>query len=1591
MSLNILLVGSGGREHALAWKLAYSPLVSRIFAVPGNGGTALVPKTRNMPDVPASDFNRLLAFAMQEDVNLLIPGPEDPLVTGIVDHFREHGPARIACFGPSKAAARLEGDKAYAKNFMKRHRIPTADYETFTSFETAGAYLQSRPLEDRVVIKASGLAAGKGVIMPQNREEAMAALRSIMLEHEFGAAGDEVVIEEYLEGEEISILSFSDGHTILSLPAAQDHKRIDDNDQGPNTGGMGCYAPVQCASPDVMRQIHNDVLRPTIEGTAKERAPFLGCLFTGYMLTKDGPKLLEYNVRFGDPECQTLLPLLDTDLAEIMLRCTEHCLNSIKLQIKPGYSTTVVVAAGGYPAKYEKGTPMSLHETNADAILFHAGTTFDAQAKTHKTNGGRVIASTALGPDIQSAVDLAYKGIDCIHFDRMHFRRDIAGRELSRRHKLPGSLEQKSSLSYDSAGVSVDRGNALVNAIKARVKETARSGADAQIGGFGGEFSLRDAGFGADAPTIIGAIDGIGTKIMVAIAMNDYSTIGIDLVAMNVNDLIVQGAEPLIFLDYYACSRLVVEDCESFVNGVIEGCKQSQCALVGGETAEMPGIYRKGDFDAAGCAIGALPNRRRILPRKEAMEAGDVLLGLASSGAHSNGFSLVRKIVERSALSYSSPAPWDASKTLGQALLTPTLVYVASVKYALDQSSQRDSGSALIGLSHITGGGLTENVPRMLPEHLSGRLNVGSWPVPRVLQWLKEEGRMEANEFAKTFNTGLGMVCVVKKAAAQDIQSLLEQAGETVYQVGELNAKTPYPPIKARKKSNSTGRWRPFVKTPNIKKQIKPDEGKTLESMGTSLKRSIGSFSEQSLAQDTVHANELNLDVLDIKHPPIPKVKHGLDKVLFNPGVYEVRDQRSRVYNFDPSIQELMSIKDFDFDSLSTFVAPSKDNFLEQTAKRAGKRYIGSTSSMTGALKHFHLLLSRWRPLNLNNLSRSFKPSLQTFTVLSRAPDAIFLRYKNGTYAVDADKQYDSPNVLSLMGKFMEKLLTVGKEQFELHRKGNSHRLTDEVREAPEAYHYSTLGDFLLRSQLDAHDSRLPGTGVYDLKTRAVSPIRFSVSDFEWAMDWEIWSRTGDWTSYEREYYDMMRSTMLKYSLQVRMGRMDGILVAYHNIRRIFGFQYVSLNEMDEALHGQSDTTLGDQEFFTSLKIMNNVFDKATARFPNQSIRLHFEARDATNPFMYIFAEPVTEADANSIQTTNKEKIEKWERDIMGMESHIKGPSQEAAKSKPPQPVNVEGDVTSDYLSENSVVDSVASPDIDTSASGDSNMLGKIEEDKDQAAGPVLGLVLTTQSFVNGKSVKAPSNPFTKHDKWDVQYSIAVIDKAPRAWTLLNATKQRREAAFSKEKDESKDAIASDPFLAKLRDMALQSKERRERIDADDAASGVDENLITLDTEKPDETNLASGLSRQSNQTPTSAPAIDTKADKDAQDSSAQIKRAILNSATLILNNSNRYQFEHTKKRFGVGNLAINGLVNTDDAAMPAALNSRLADIKNPKNLATHSAAKKMLWSLEKKLADASQKTHNKTAADGSPPYAASRSIMVHSQPDQPEDEANVG
>lgn len=395
-----------------------------------------------------------------------------------------------------------------------------------------------------------------------------------------------------------------------------------------------------------------------------------------------------------------------------------------------------------------------------------------------------------------------------------------------------------------------------------------------------------------------------------------------------------------------------------------------------------------------------------------------------------------------------------------------------------------------------------------------------------------------------------------------------------------------------------------------------------------------------------------------------PQLCYNLDRVLFNPGVYHMQDQRSGVFNFDPYLASIMPVEEFDYNVLKEYVTSSKDSKLMELCAQHGKKYCGSTSSMTSILSHFHFLLSDWRRPNFESLSKSLDPESLNFTELSRGPAAAFARYKDGVYAIDADKEYDTDNILSMLGKSMEKFMTLPKQEFEKYRRSQSHQLSEEEKNAAEAYHFTTLGDFMMRSQLDAFDPRLPGSGVFDLKTRAVVSIRMDVGGYQKGVGYEIRKRFGKWESFEREYYDMIRAAFLKYSLQVRMGRMDGIFVAFHNTQRIFGFQYVSLAEMDHAIHGTNDTWLGDQEFKCSVALLNDLMNRATQRFPGRTLRLHVETRPTKVPLTYFFAEPVTDEEMRIIQEAGKPSAEELEREIRSLSREERTAEREAEKAQ---------------------------------------------------------------------------------------------------------------------------------------------------------------------------------------------------------------------------------------------------------------------------------------------------------------------------------------
>ena len=423
--MQVLVIGGGGREHTLVWKLAQSKKVTKLYAAPGNPG---MKDLAECVDLDIADLDGLADWAEKHAIDLTVVGPEAPLVAGIVDVFKARG---LTIFGPSAKAAEIEGSKIFSKELMEKYGVPTAFFKVCDNLADARAFVEEKGAP--IVIKADGLAAGKGVVVAMTRDEALAALDEMMGAHKFGSAGNRVVIEEFMEGEEASLLAFTDGKTIVPMLAAQDHKRVNDGDQGPNTGGMGAYCPAPVMTDALKEKTVKEVLRPIVDALAKEGRPYSGCLYAGLMIKGDSVKVVEFNARFGDPETQVVLPLLKSDLAEIMVACANGTLTPDLVEWSDKAAVCVVMASGGYPASYMKGIPITgLKAANAmdDVVVFHAGTR-EEDGKI-LTNGGRVLGVTAVADDIPSAQQKAYDAVDKIHFDGAHYRQDIAWRALRR-------------------------------------------------------------------------------------------------------------------------------------------------------------------------------------------------------------------------------------------------------------------------------------------------------------------------------------------------------------------------------------------------------------------------------------------------------------------------------------------------------------------------------------------------------------------------------------------------------------------------------------------------------------------------------------------------------------------------------------------------------------------------------------------------------------------------------------------------------------------------------------------------------------------------------------------------------------------------------------------------------------------------------------------------------------------------------------------------------------------------------------------------------------------------------------------------------
>uniref|UniRef100_A0A8C2T2L9 Trifunctional purine biosynthetic protein adenosine-3-like n=1 Tax=Coturnix japonica TaxID=93934 RepID=A0A8C2T2L9_COTJA len=695
MADRVLVIGSGGREHALAWKLAQSPHVKQVFVAPGNAGTADNGKISNSA-VLVSNHTIVTQFCKDHNIGLVVVGQESLLAAGIVDDLQAAG---VRCFGPSTKAAQLASNTSFAKAFLDRHGIPTARWKAFTNPQEACRFIISTDFPARVV-RARGPAARKEVTIAASKEEACKAVQEIMQDRMFG---EMVVVEELLQGEELSCLCFTDGVTVASMPPAQAHKRLLDGDQGPNTGGMGAYCPVPQV-PEVLEKINDAILQHVIDGLRQEGAAYVGVLQMGLMLTKDGVKILNFKCQFGDPQCQVILPLLKNDFYEVIQAAIDGKLCSFM----PAWSENstavcVVMASQGYPGDYDKGMEVTglLQAKELGLQVFHAGTMLkDGRVVT---SGGRVLSVTAVKEDLMTALGEANRGVAAIRFKGATYRRDIGHRGIR-------LLKQSLGLIY---------------------KERCVEAVTSDVLGFAGFFDLKASGY--DDPILVSQTKGLGPKLQIAQACKRYDTIGQDLVALCVNDILTQGAEPLFFLTYFSCGKLDVKVTEAIKEGIAEACRNAGCAFLGTNT---PLLWA---------------------------DEEDMFIGLASSGIHGQAFTIIRKIVLMSSLHYSSPAPGSCGdKTLGDVLLTPAKLYSPSLLPVLRSGHVKS-------FAFIAEEGLLEGISRILPERVSAVLDALSWKMPEIFCWLYKEGNFSENEMAQTFNCGIGAVLVVQKELAQHV------------------------------------------------------------------------------------------------------------------------------------------------------------------------------------------------------------------------------------------------------------------------------------------------------------------------------------------------------------------------------------------------------------------------------------------------------------------------------------------------------------------------------------------------------------------------------------------------------------------------------------------------------------------------------------------------------------------------------------------------------------------------------------------------------------------------------------------------------
>lgn len=704
-------------------------------------------------------FEGLAEWCSNNNISLVFVGPETALANGVADYLSYHN---INCFGPVKGAARLETDKKWAKEFMDIYGIMTPQWRSFTNPLEAKRFVRNGLLRNPFVIKATGLAAGKGVIVTSSTEEAIQAIDEICSE-KFGSAADTIIVEERLYGREASVLAFCDGKTVSLMPIFQDYKRLLDDDCGPNTGGMGVHGPLSTIDEE---SVKNNILLPIIDAMNLEKRTYIGILYAGIMITDQGQiYTLEFNCRFGDPEAQVILLLLQSDLYKVAMACCDGNLNEQNVSWKQEvYCVGVVLATEGYPDIQQNGLRISGVDKvddltkNGNVIAFHGKTALD-KTGTLTTAGGRILTVVGCEKSLLEAMTSAYYACTKVNFRGIRYRRDIALRAVSRQ------ILTNTKSAYKMAGVNVVEADRYINKMKDMIERQFSPDVISEIDSYASIFTLDMSKY--KCPYLVSSTDGVGTKLKIAQACNKHEGIGKDLVAMSVNDVLCQGAQPLFFLDYFASGKLLPSVMDQVLQGIMLACRESGCTLVGGETAEMPGVYQAQDYDVAGFAVGIV-ERDEMLPRTNEIVNNDMLIALPSSGVHSNGLSLVRKVVEQSGYSYKDVAPFgNGVSTIGDEILKPTNIYVNTIMPLIKQSKVK-------AMAHITGGGIKRNLQRILPRGSIAVLDAKTWKIPKIFAWLAAAGQIGVEEMLGTFNCGLGAILIID---AHDIKEVLDATG----------------------------------------------------------------------------------------------------------------------------------------------------------------------------------------------------------------------------------------------------------------------------------------------------------------------------------------------------------------------------------------------------------------------------------------------------------------------------------------------------------------------------------------------------------------------------------------------------------------------------------------------------------------------------------------------------------------------------------------------------------------------------------------------------------------------------------------------